>query len=247
MFNKRLLLVMAALATVQWAVADPMRTVLTKENKMPEWKQVEVGGQFDYKDFTASNRYIGTPYVRYGLMSNLAVFAESPFVLNEPDEGDSEGGLGDVAAGFDFIAWQDVFGFPWIMPHFKISFPTGDEDKDLGTGHTMTTMGLAVGTVVEEVFHFIADGEYTINSGSKYYKENVASIAGAVIWDLSRQFSVMAEIKGSNDDHPDQQPFYYSGGMSYKANDQWVYTLHAGSVKNRDEDVNGVFKISYTF
>ncbi len=233
--------------------AEPIRTLLTKENKLPAKWQVEAGllGEYaNYKDeFILSKAYEVAPYGRFGLFENLAVSLEVPYRNVKNRISDTEQGLGDVRLGLDFVPWQDLFSFPWIMPHVTVGLPTGDEDKGLGRGKTTGQFGVAVGTVVNEEFHFIADGRYEVISGSDSTDDNVASLAGAIVWDLSEQFSLLGEIKITNQDNDPYEgtPIYFNGGMSYKATEALALMFYAGGSQNTPEDFTGSMKIAYSF
>ncbi|OGV47284.1 MAG: hypothetical protein A2X46_18255 [Lentisphaerae bacterium GWF2_57_35] len=228
---------------------------MTKENKFPERGQFEAGVLGDYinykEDFmvSLSKSYMAAPYVRYGVFENLALSAEVPYVNVKDRTDDREHGLGDINLGLEFRPWQDIFRYPWIVPHLTVGLPTGDEDKNLGRGKTSGTFGIAVGTVVEEVVHFIADARYGVVSGSETSDEDVASIAGAIVWDLSDQFSLIGEVKATNEDNApyDGTPVYFDGGMSYEATKNLSLMFFAGSAQNTAEDFHGNMKVAYTF
>jgi hypothetical protein len=242
-------------ATANLVGAEPIRTHLTKENRLPEKGQLEAGllGDYtNYKDDTlvpVSKRYAATPYARYGVFENLAVFTEIPYVDVKERNDDSNRGLGDIKVGLEFRPWQDIFRYPWIIPHLTVGLPTGDEDDHLDYGKASGTFGVAVGTVVEDVWHFIADARYEVISGSDTSDDDIASLASALVWDLSDQFSLIAEAKITNEDNEpyDGVPVYFDGGMSYKATKNLSLMFFAGSAQNTEEDFSGNAKVAYTF
>ena len=186
-----------------------------------------------------------------GLAENLAVSADIPFMQNKSNDGDTERGLGDMEAGVELVAFQDIFGYPFIIPHAEVSFDTGDEDKGLGNGKTLFTAGISVGTVVMDVFHYVVDGRYTFNDKARddsNEDKNVATIAGAFIWDLNGQFSLIAEGKGSNNKNDDGDiPIVFQGGIGYQATENLYINVLGGSEKNTDQKVIVSGKIAYTF
>jgi hypothetical protein len=253
----------AALAAALVAVsvgAEPMRTFLVKENKLPDKGQLETGGYFMYREYKAYDDYYEVPYLRYGALDKLALTAELPIRQHQPNVGESHWGLGDVGFGAELRAYEDIFRYPWIIPYADISFPSGNENKGLGAGQTVTTFGMAVGTQVEDLFymgnilHFIVDGAYTIGSKDRNYKDNVASLGGGIIWDISPEFALMGEVRATNQEAKDEyaddsgdNPVYYMGGASYKATEQLVFSVHGGAVNTGAEDMNIIAKASYTF
>lgn len=255
MTRRYLVVLLAAVLVSGSAYGEARRTAFTWENKMPNPKQLEVGLVGVYReipeefrgDRDSRDEYTGGPYLRYGLFENLAAFAEFPFMYVDPRAGDSQQGPADIEAGFEFVAWQDIFGFPYILPHVAVSFPTGDEDKGMGSGKTLVTVGASIGTTVEDVFHFVVDGSYTFFREDK----NVAVFSGSVIWDLSPQFSLLAEANVTDeqqkDDKDSNHPLRFLGGMSYRANDHLQFTVYGGGSKHADEDVLAGAKMSYSF
>ena len=199
----------------------------------------------DFGFVAGRDEWISAAYGRYGLTEDLAAYAKVPYVQVKPDIGDSESGLGDIAAGFEFRVSQDIFDYPWVMPHAELKLDTGDEEKGLGSGTTVTTVGLAVGTTVMDVFHWVGDAAYQIHDEG----ENIASISGAFIWDLSDQCSVLVEgtandlERGPGREHPK----FFQGGLTYEASENLMIGFYGGSGKNTDEDVVATVKAAYSF
>jgi hypothetical protein len=252
MFRKCLILIGAVLVASTVARAESMRTVLCKENKLPGLSKVEVGalGRYDavpnHWDAGESNHdeYWATPYVRYGVLENLALFAEVPFARIDQELGGTDTGIGDVAAGFELRGYEDVLGYPWVLPHLTMSFNTGDEEKGFGTGSTVITPGVSVGTTVENIFHWVLDGRYSFNDSEG---DNIASVQGAFIWDLNQQFSLLVEGRATDENTPEREhPFLVLGGMSYQANENLMIGAYGGAGHDVS-DATAVLKVAYTF
>jgi hypothetical protein len=259
MIRKCLVLVAISLFLGSLAFAEPQRAFFVKENRMPGPFKAEVGviGQYVTvpDDYAATGNgwdvYRAAPYVRYGLAENLAVYGEVPYVQIKPSRGDTEEGLGDVVAGAELVAFQDLFGYPFIIPHVEASFNTGDEDKGLGNGKTLFTAGVSVGTVVMDMFHYVLDARYTFNdktNDGSGEEKNIATFAGAFIWDLSDKFSLIAEAKCSNNkDAEGDIPMYFQGGFAFQATENVYINILGGSAKNTDEETIVSGKLAYTF
>lgn len=259
MIRKCLVLVAVSLFLGSIAFAEPQRAFFVKENRMPGPSQVEVGAIGRYVE--APDDYVATgngydfftagPYVRYGLAENVAVYGEVPYAQNSPSHGDTEVGLGDVVAGAEFAVYQDLLGYPFILPHVEMSFGTGDEDKGLGNGKTLFTAGVSVGTVVRDIFHYIVDASYTFNENAKDGSgddKNVATAGGAFIWDLDDEFSLIAEARTSNNRNEDDDiPLLVQGGFGYQATENLYISILGGGAKNTDADVLVSAKVSYSF
>lgn len=232
------------------AVAEPQRAALTTENKFPELRQLEAGYDFVSTDFEAARYLTHELVLRYGLIENLTTRVQVPFNTIDPDFGDKEQGIGDVRLGFDLLAYEDVFSFPYAIPHVEVSFPTGDEDEGLGTGENMVKFGLAVGTVTHEVLHWVADASYTINSDSKVAEESdVFELALSIIWDVSDRFAVSAEGIVQDAENAEDNPILLGAGLSYKWTPSFQTRFFMGGWNNgaNGEDTTLNVNAAYTF
>jgi len=231
---------------------EAMRPLLTKENAFPGKNKVEVGAVGQYKQLNKkevnqdkeTDVWWGTPYGRYGISDNFTVYAKVPFGSIRPETGSDESGFGDISAGFELLAFEDIFTYPFVIPHAEVFFNTGDEDKGLGEGKTHFMGGLAIGTVVNDVVQFVGDLRYELYDN----RDNVASLAISVIWDLSDQFSVLGEMKAA-DEEVDNHSYtmFFQGGLCYKVTEALAINVYGGAGKNSDEDVVASTKISYSF
>lgn len=235
------------------AYGESERTLFTYENRFPEKGQVEIGALGVYREVpdedtvrvVPRDEYWVGPYLRYGLSEKLSVSAVFPYEYMDPKFGDAEQGPGDVVLEAALVAFQDIFGYPFVIPHVSLFLPTGDEDKGLGEGETQTQVGASIGTTIYDVLHFIVDGSYTIRSNEK----NVKELGASVVWDLDKRFSVQAEFLVSNDKFPsdDNNPIYYLGGATYRPSEAFQITVYGGGAQHAEADVYGGAKVSYSF
>lgn len=250
MMRKIIVVLAALLITAGWALAEPGRLLLSTENKMPDLHQLEAGLLFNYAEIPAvfpdygdNEEYYAAPYLRFGLLENLTVVGRVPFVSVDPEFGDGESGLGDVSLGFQLLAFEDALRYPYVIPYADVSFPTGDEDKGLGTGETMVKLGAAVGTTVQDVFHYVADISYTV-AGGDY--ENYAGLSLGFIWDLSKKFSLLLEGNVRDLDYEgDSYTLFGQAGMTYRATKALMFGVYGGAGDVEDTSIS--FKTSYTF
>lgn len=262
---KKVLTMALAIAAGGWARAEPMRPLYVKENKFPGAGKLEAGAlaryaEYDREDQTISaggqsivfsrmghrDEVILAPYLRYGLLDHLAVEASLPYVDIDRQYGDDSSGMGDAKLGFQLRAYQDIFDYPYVIPHLETRFATGDENEGLGRGYGSVSLGCSVGTVVADVLHWIADARYELREGHE--RENVAVGALAIIWDVSKQLSVIAEGYLSDEDLPGgDHPAYGQGGLCYKATPRLAVNIYGGAGKNTGEDMIGHLKVSYSF
>lgn len=234
--------------------ADPMRPVLTRENRFPEPLRAEIGACYTYVEYGDqeeagrlgdSNRQELMPYARFALADGFAAWVQVPYRWVDPDTGKDDDGIGDVTVGIDFRAFEDVFGYPWIIPHAAVQFDTGDEKKGLGEGDTIPELGVSVGTVVMDRFHFIADASYRIYEN----KENIAVLSGSLIWDVDSRLSLLAEARGTTEDvgEGENHPGTFLGGICYRVSDQLEVAFYGGGAKNAPQDVIAGTRISWSF
>jgi len=236
---KRFFLFSVAVLWVVAAQAEPIRTVVTKENRLPRVNEWEASLIFDYIERETQDETAIAPYLRYGLLRDLAAFATVPYRSIEDDLTDNkESGFGDVSLGFEWVVYRNLFGAPWIMPHAEVILDNGNEEKGLGTGSTDYVVGLAAGTTVQRDFHFTVDARYRIVDD----QDNIPSIAGSLVWDLDRRLSLISEIEVSREKEDelglgkDTHPILFWAGMHYRARRDLQFSIHAGTSKNTDID-----------
>jgi len=269
---KRLGLVMTAavtIATSGWAQSESMRPLYTRENRFPETGKAEVGSYFGYAQYdeyflsqTDPKAYQGIyvdksanpklssttiePYAKYGLFNNLAVYTKVPYSFDKSDAKNSNNnGFNDIAVGAELLAYEYTYKYPWVIPYVEVTFPTGDDKEYMGLGKTDAIFGAAVGTTTFDKYTWVLDGRYDSNVGDNGRFEGAASF----IWELSKQFSVLAEAKvtekpqGSTKDIP----VYFNGGMCYKPIENLSVNIYGGSSANAEENGHGTLKVAYSF
>ncbi|MBU1693211.1 MAG: hypothetical protein KKC51_04535 [Verrucomicrobia bacterium] len=247
---RKALVVLAFLSlTAGMSFGESGRLLLSTENKMPALHHLELGvlGQYQeipavFPAFSDSETYLVEPYLRFGLFRNFTIFTKVPYRSFKPDLGQTEDGLGDVSAGFELVAYEDVIGFPYIIPHAEASFDTGDEEKGLGYGETRMKLGASVGTVVDDTWHYVVDVSYIICQDV----DNFVTLSGGFIWDLNKQCSLLLEGRYTDENFENESStIFVQAGMSYKATDALVFTVYGGS--GDKEDVSVGLKTAYSF
>ena len=261
---KKLFAIILVAAVSGLCQAESMRTLLVKENKFPDAGQLEVGSVFKYSEYDQEETTIvfvdglpvinpagsreemsAAPYLRYGLLENLTVIGTLPYRDIDNEFGEDASGIGDASLGFELKVLEDIFDYPYVIPHMDVIFDTGDEEEGLGRGDSSVLLGCSVGTVVADIYHWIVDARYEVRND----EENVVSAALAFIWDISDQFSVLAEGYLSDEEVPPdaKHPAFAQGGMCYKATDNLAINIYGGAGKNPGEDMVGTLKVSYSF
>lgn len=269
---KRLGLVMTAavaIATSGWAQSESMRPLFTRENRFPEKGRAEIGtfvGYAQYDEYFVSQvdskSYQGVfvnqsanpklksttiaPYAKYGLLNNLTIYSKAPYSFNKSDaKKQDNNGFNDIAVGAELLAYEYTYKYPWVIPYVEVTFPSGDDKEHMGQGETDAIFGTAVGTTTFDKFTWVLDGRYDANVGDSGRFEGAA----AFIWDLSAQFSVLAEAKVAEKEQGSTKdvPLYFNGGMCYKPVDNLSVNLYGGTSANAAENGHGTLKVAYSF
>jgi len=269
---KRLGLVITAavtIATSGWAQSESMRPLYSRENRFPEKGKAEIGtfagyAQYDeyfvsqidpksyqgiYVDKSANPKLKSTtvePYAKYGLLENLTVYSKVPFSFNKSDaKNKNSNGFNDIAVGAELLAYEYTYKYPWVIPYVEVTFPSGDDKEHMGLGKMDAIFGAAVGTTTFDKYTWVLDGRYDTNVGDNGRFEG----AVAFVWDLSTQFSVLAEAKVTEKEQGSTKdvPLYFNGGMCYKPLESLSVNLYGGTSANAEENGHGTLKVAYSF
>ena len=241
------------------ASADPIRTVFTKENKFPEAMGLELslsGGGSSFDADVADedvDRFFVAPGARFGLTDRLAVLAEVPYAGYSVGDLD-EDGLGDISLGTEFLFFEDIFEYAWIVPHATAILPTGDEDDGLGKGEGQGRFGISVGTTVNDVLHYAVDASYTL-SGAYHQDEegeydDLFTGALSIVWDLDSRSSILGEVELRDDPVDEEEDdFALRGhlGMVYKINSRFTLMGYGGGASGMEMDFYGMGRLVCSF
>ncbi|MCX6991871.1 MAG: transporter [Kiritimatiellaeota bacterium] len=272
MHMKRLGLVItvaATIATSGWAQSESMRPLYSRENRFPEKGKVEVGSYFGYAQYdeyfvsqvdpksyqgiyvdkNANPKLKSTtvePYAKYGLLENLTVYSKVPFSFDKSDaKNKNYSGFNDIAVGAELLAYEYTYKYPWVIPYVEVTFPSGDDKEHMGNGEVDGIFGVAVGTTTFDKYTWILDGRYDANISDNGRFEGAA----AFIWDLSTQFSVLAEAKVTEKEKGSTKdvPLYFNGGLCYRPLEALSVNLYGGTSANAEENGHGMLKVVYSF
>ncbi len=247
--SKWLIASLSTLVVSSMVTAETQRTVFTQENRLPEWEQFETGVNIRYREiadvFNGAEVTETVPYLRYGLTRDITVQVGVPFVNVEPDMGSSESGIGDVELSVLLRAYQDIFGYPYFIPHLTVTLPTGDEDKGLGAGDPVVTAGISYGDKMYDFISWVWDASYRVNPNT----DNQFLLSSSVLWHVSEQLVFVAEVRFTDkaDTNPDDNSLLGLGGMVYNFTDALQMGVHAGVGFTDDTDTIGQFRLSYSF
>lgn len=247
---KKILIGAALLSMVITATAEPLRTLFTHENQLPEKGQLELGAFVNTQQYEPQSQFTESLYARYGLFGNLAAVATVPFheTRYKTGQGSSKNGFGDLGLGFEVLPYEDIFKFPYIMPHLELRFPTGSEDKGFGAGEMSILAGVTVGTKTWECVDWALDvtGAH-LTTNDPLLKNDTIIISGSIVWNLDEQFALVTELSGSDQTYPDGHPLTFEGGMTYKPIENLMIGVYGGKTSHTGESWNGTLKLSYSF
>ncbi|MFO1491859.1 MAG: transporter [Kiritimatiellia bacterium] len=251
---RKLLLFAAAGILPVLAGADTQRTTYGFENRFPGEGRLEMGGEINFQEIEVYNdgvifqdyrRTSFGAYGRYGIWENLNASATLPFVESDPDPGGSETGLGDIQLGLQLKAYEDIFEYPFVIPHLSVSLPTGEEDSGTGNGESILTYGLSVGTVTWDWMTWILDASYEAHGEI----DDVVGGSLSLIADVSKRFSVIGEIRVT--DEPSSESDDYSAdalaGISYDWSKRFTTVFSAGGALDNGDDFLSVIRAGYTW
>lgn len=225
---------------------SPMRTTLTRENKYPDTGQLEVGGFFEHTELGMLEQDSFGVNARAGLSEFVTIGASIPFVESDLD-GDSNSGLGDIELSLDLLAYQDIFQYPFVIPHIDVSLPTGDDDEGLGSGETVTTIGLSVGTKVYDALTYVVDFAYAFDGGNvNADDDNIFMISGSLVWDVSDRLAFLVEGRVFEENMFDNVPYEAKGGMVYRFTRDVQLGLYGGTAKDEtpvSDDSNDIAEV----
>lgn len=248
MTHSKWLISLLAAASLHVA-AESQRTIFTVENRFPRWEQVEVGvlGTYEEYDFGFTEpEIIGVmPYVRYGIREHFAVQVGVPYVQVDPGFGSSESGLGDVEVKFQLRAYEDIFGYPYFIPHLSVTFPTGDDEKGLGAGDATVTAGLSYGNKIYDFISYVLDGSYRIHPD----QDNQVLLSTSFLWHVSAELDFIAEVRYEDNTglFGEDESVYFLGGMVYDWTRALQMGVHAGTAISGDDETFGLVRFSYSF
>ena len=230
---------------------EAQRTSVSFENKFPELNKWEVGAIAQDRKFEDGKLLTLGAYGRYRLLDRVTVDGTLPVASSSKDFGEDGTTLGDINLGLQLLAYQDkAFLYPFVIPHFNVTLPTGDPDKGTGNEDTGYLVGMSIGTKTHDCLTWVGDVSYSAKGGVGAPDELDQAIIGlSIVWDLDDSFALIGEgkVAGFGADSPDGRPYYAGGGFAYKFTENLQFSLNGGMWNSTREDVDVVGKLSYSF
>lgn len=152
----------------------------------------------------------------YGLMENLELSAEIPYMLHNPDAGGSESGVGDINFVAKYLLFQEAGGHPAITVKCAAKLDNGDEDKGIGSGEKDYSVSTVASQSIGELTGHLQLGYIWVGDDKD---ETIYGVA--LDHTMSQEVHIVAEISGSR--HPDRKedenPLFGLAGLTYRVSD----------------------------
>jgi len=170
----------------------------TEDTKTLDPGQVELELRGDYEKSPDEKVWSLTTTLNIGVLPGLEVDVDAPFVLLDPDEDTTRGGVGDMELTVKYRVLDETERRPTFMGAVVLRLPTGDEDRGLGE-EGVDVQPLAVVSKTFGLLTLTLNGGYTfvtrdrdldfwVVTGSFEYEITHAwSLVGEVVSELSAQ------------------------------------------------------------
>jgi hypothetical protein len=125
---------------------------------------------------------LSVPFLRIDGPADIRFIGGQPVAVPgvEPGEQTTDSGVGDVVLQGEHYLVTGTETTPWVIGLVRLKFPTGDEDKGLGTGGTDVEAGIGLIQQLGPV-HLLADAGYTwVGSSPAFELRDVFRLGGGV-------------------------------------------------------------------
>ncbi|HJV67160.1 MAG TPA: transporter [Geomonas sp.] len=112
--------------------------------------------------------------------------------------GSAESGLGDIIAKGGYVLVPEGEYKPKIRPYLQVKFPTGDQNKALGTGTFSESLFVEISKELGNWYTFAESGYTWQGSSSRIALENYLSYQAGLGYGISDSFLPMVMVKGSS-------------------------------------------------
>ena len=170
----------------------------TEDTKTLDPGQVELELQGDYEKSPDEKVSSLTTTLNIGVLPGLEVDVDAPFVLLDPEDDSTRGGVGDVELTTKYRLLDETERRPAFMGAVVLRLPTGDENRELGEKgvdvHPLAIVSKTFGPLILTLnggYTFVTrdrDLDFWVVTGSFEYEITHAwSLVGEVVSELSAQ------------------------------------------------------------
>ena len=192
----------------------------------PRSVKLSVGGEFDAlqpEDTDHDRQTTVLTRVDYGAVDKLEIEFSAPVIYLQNAAEPNAGGYGDTQAGIKYQVREDAHG-PAVALGFSVQAPTGDADRDIGSGVTMTWVNAIVGhtiakkTKVAVNAGFMPSGNPSIGAlGINAHRGKIVTFGGVVTREVSDKLKLGGEINGAMTTTGDaEHQLHVLGGGNYE-------------------------------
>jgi hypothetical protein len=128
------------------------------------------------------------------IMPRWQVELEVPLIFNDPRDGASQGGVGDVSLETKVAVWQSLEWLSQVAIGVEGRFPTGSERRGLGGEASVEPFvagGIALGDF--DVLASVAY-EFNLNANVAGPNEQELTASAAAAWRVTRRFAPLVEL-----------------------------------------------------
>jgi hypothetical protein len=255
-FTKGLILIVVLfVACPSWA-AHPLITDDTGTQGKGKF-QLELTGQYDSDNDDSegvSVKASGTEAaaaLSYGIVDNVDLVLSLPYLWGKEKEEDvtvyDENGIGDAALE---VKWRlfEKEGFSLALKP-GISFPTGDDDKGLGTGKIGGQIFLIA---TEEIGSWAFHGNlgYIRNENDADELKDIWHASIAAQYEVIKDLNLVANIgmERNPDDEADDDPVFIIGGLIYSISENLDVDLGVKcGLTDSETDISALAGVAFRF
>jgi len=251
------LTLMAALliACPSWA-AHPLITDDTGTQGKGKF-QLELNGQYGWDKEDEGGLSVkstggqASATLSYGIVENVDLVLSLPYLWGKEKDDDvtiyDENGIGD--ATFE-IKWRlfEKDGFSLALKP-GITFPTGDEDKGLGTGKLGGHI-LLIGSKELGSWAFHANLGYIRNENDTDEQKDIWHASLAATWEVVKNLKLVADVgvERNTDKDAGDDPAYIIGGIIYSVNENLDVDLGVkGGLSKSETDLSLLAGVTFRF
>jgi len=182
----------------------------------PKSVGVEITGE--YSSETEGTETAFGVSVTTGLLGNVDVKVSAPYLLENPDQGDSENGIGDLELSLKWHFFAGADDKLNLAVKGDVSIPTGNDEKGLGSGDYDLSGTLIAAFALKPVDIFLNVGYGRLNSADPDAgeKKDIFSASAAAQWAITGPIAIVGEVtyesSGAEGDDP---PVAATAGVIY--------------------------------
>ena len=192
----------------------------------PRSLTLSVGAEFDAlqpEDADHDRQTTVLTRVNYGASDKLEIEFSAPVIYLQNAAEPNAAGYGDTQAAIKYQIREDTRG-PAVALAFSVQAPTGDAERDIGSGVTMTWINASVGhaiadkTKVAANAGFMPSGNPSIGAlGINARRGKIVTFGGMLTREVTEKLKLGGEINGAMTTTGDvQHQLHVLGGGNYE-------------------------------